>query len=340
MILISGEALVDLIPDRVKDGAYDAVLGGSPFNVAIGLARLGAPAAFVSRISNDANGEAFAAALAKAGVDLSFVARVAEPTTLAFVMRGTAATGARYSFYLDSTSFDGHWPFPKQWPANGRHLHVGSISALDARHGESVVAALTAARRHATTSFDPNIRPLVTPDRDKVMGLVERQLALASFVKASDEDLHWLYPDRDPETSIAAWAQRGPLFAVVTRGAEGAVAFRGGERVEAQAPQVAGDRRDGRRWRARRERRRADRAAAAALARLRGDGGGDHLHPQGLRSADPRRGRGAAGAERVAVFCRARGVVPHYISCANPFFPRSGSRPPSAARPDEGLRGV
>ena len=238
MILISGEALVDLIPDRVRDGAYDAVLGGSPFNVAIGLARLGAPAAFVSRISNDANGEAFAAALAKAGVDLSFVARVAEPTTLAFVMRGTAATGARYSFYLDSTSFDGQWPFPNQWPANGRHLHVGSISALDARHGESVVAALTAARRHATTSFDPNIRPLVTPDRDKVMGLVERQLALASFVKASDEDLHWLYPDRDPETSIAGWAQRGPLFAVVTRGAEGAVAFLGGERFEAHAPKV------------------------------------------------------------------------------------------------------
>jgi len=238
MILISGEALVDLIPDRVREGAYDAVLGGSPFNVAIGLGRLGAPTAFVSRISNDANGEAFAAALAKAGVDLSFVERAAEPTTLAFVMRGTAATGARYSFYLDSTSFDGKWPFPKQWPANGRHLHVGSISALDARHGESVVAALSTARRHATTSFDPNIRPLVTPDRPKVIALVERQLALASVVKASDEDLNWLYPGRDPEVSIAEWAKRGPHFAVVTRGAAGAVAFLGGERLEAHAPKV------------------------------------------------------------------------------------------------------
>ncbi len=238
MILISGEALVDLIPDRVRDGAYDAVLGGSPFNVATGLGRLGAPTAFVSRISNDANGEAFGAALAKAGVDLSFVVRVAEPTTLAFVMRGTAATGARYSFYLDSTSFDGPWPFPAQWPSNARHLHVGSISALDARHGESVIAALGAARPYATTSYDPNIRPLVTPDRSKVIALVERQLVLASIVKASDEDLHWLYPDRDPEASIAEWARRGPLFAVVTRGAAGAIAFLGGERLEANAPKV------------------------------------------------------------------------------------------------------
>ena len=68
---------------------------------------------------------ALSAALAEARIDLSFVERVAAPTTLAFVMRGTAATGARYSFYLDSTSFDGAWPFPKQWPAGARHLHVG-----------------------------------------------------------------------------------------------------------------------------------------------------------------------------------------------------------------------
>jgi fructokinase len=238
MILISGEALVDLIPDRARDTAYDAVLGGSPYNVAVGLGRLGAPTAFVSRLSQDANGEAFAAALAKDRVDLSFVARVAEPTTLAFVMRGTAETGARYAFYLDSTSFDGAWPFPREWPAGARHLHVGSISALDPRHGESVVAALTKAREHLTTSFDPNIRPLVTPDRATVTALVERQLALATIVKASDEDLRWLYPDRDPEASIADWARRGPRFCVVTRGGDGAVAYLGDQRFEARAPKV------------------------------------------------------------------------------------------------------
>src|SRR6516165_8355190 len=64
MILISGEALIDLIPDPDKASAYDAVLGGSPYNVAVGLGRLGAPTVFVSRISDDGNGEALAAALA------------------------------------------------------------------------------------------------------------------------------------------------------------------------------------------------------------------------------------------------------------------------------------
>jgi fructokinase len=238
MILISGEALIDLIPDPIKARAYDAVLGGSPYNVAIGLARLGARTAFVSRISADGNGEALAASLAQNGVDLSYVARDARPTTLAFVMRGTAKTGSRYSFYLDATAFDGPWPFPAEWPKGARHLHIGSIAAVDPRHGQSVVAALTAARPHATISFDPNIRPLVTPDRDSVALLVERQASLAHLVKASQEDLEWLYPGRPVEESLAVWAKSGPRFCVATLGERGALAFLGKERIEVPAPRV------------------------------------------------------------------------------------------------------
>ena len=238
MILISGEALIDLIPDPDRANAYDAVLGGSPYNVAIGLGRLGAPTAFVSRISADGNGDALAAALAANGVDLRFVARDRRPTTLAFVMRGTAKTGSRYSFYLDGTAFDGAWPFPKAWPKGGRHLHVGSISAVDPRHGQTVVEALQAARQHASVSFDPNIRPLVTPDRESVTKLVERQASLAHVVKASAEDLEWLYPGRKVEDSLSAWARLGPHFCVATRGDQGALAVLGTTRIEVPAPRV------------------------------------------------------------------------------------------------------
>ncbi len=238
MILISGEALIDLIPDPVKQNGYDAVLGGSPYNVAIGLARLGSKTAFVSRISADGNGEALAAGLAGNGVDLALVVRDKRPSTLAFVMRGTAKTGSRYSFYLDATSFDGPWPFPAMWPKDARHLHVGSISAIDPRHGERVVEALNATRPHATVSYDPNIRPLVTPDRASVAALVERQASLANVVKASEEDLQWLYPDRPVEDSLAAWAATGPRFCVATLGDRGALAVLDGERIKVPAPHV------------------------------------------------------------------------------------------------------
>jgi len=238
MILISGEALIDLIPDPVKANAYDAVLGGSPYNVAIGLARLGSETAFVSRVSADGNGEALVAALAENGVNLDFVVRDKRPTTLAFVMRGTAKTGSRYSFYLDATSFDGPWPFPTSWPANARHLHVGSIAAVDARHGVAVVKTLAATRDKASVSFDPNIRPLVTPDRPTVMKLVERQVSLAHVVKASEEDLEWLYPWRAVDDSLAHWARLGPRFCVLTRGEKGALAMIGHQRIEVPAPPV------------------------------------------------------------------------------------------------------
>ena len=69
MILISGEALIDLIPDAGRKNGYDAVLGGSPYNVAIGLGRLGSPTAFVSRLSKDPNGESLAAALSPANAE-------------------------------------------------------------------------------------------------------------------------------------------------------------------------------------------------------------------------------------------------------------------------------
>ena len=93
MILVSGEALIDLIPDPERESAYDARLGGSPFNVAIGLGRLGRQTGFVSRLSSDGNGEALVAALADNGVDLGYVVRDKRPTSLAFVMHGTAKTG-------------------------------------------------------------------------------------------------------------------------------------------------------------------------------------------------------------------------------------------------------
>jgi fructokinase len=238
MILISGEALIDLIPDAKRKNGYDAVLGGSPFNVAIGLGRLGAPTGFVSRISKDPNGESLAAALVEAGVDLTFVARDAKPSPLAFVMAGTAQTGARYSFYLDATAYDEAWPFPKVWPPGARHLHVGSFCAVDHMHGPSSVEALARARAFATISFDPNIRPMVTPDREAVAPIVEKEVAFASFVKASEEDLAWLYPGCDPEASLAAWALTGPHFCVMTRGERGAVAYLQNERFVAPSPIV------------------------------------------------------------------------------------------------------
>ena len=81
-----------------------------------------------------------------------------------------------------------------------------------------MVEAIRAAGEHASVSFDPNIRPFVTPDRKSVLSLVERQVTLARVVKASDEDIEWLYPGRSIVDTLAAWTKSGPRFCVATLG--------------------------------------------------------------------------------------------------------------------------
>ena len=162
------------------------------------------------------------------------------------------------------------------------------------------------ARQRATTSFDPNIRPLVTPDRAAVVHLTERQVALASLVKASEEDLEWLYPGRPIEETLADWARRGPKFCIATLGGSGALAYIGGERFEVVAPKIevvdtvgAGDsfmsallfamNRDGALGASGTP---ATRDRLQSLARLRRQGLRDHLHAQGIEPADARGSRG------------------------------------------------
>jgi fructokinase len=189
-------------------------------------------------VSTDAMGELLVDRLAADNVDLSFLARTPQPSPLAFVTRGTAQTGARYAFYLGSTAYDGPSPLPTQWSAQVSHLHIGSFSAVDGQLGEAALASFRQAAGHGTTSFDPNIRPFVVPPLDQTRGLVEERMRLSTIVKASEEDMDWLYPERDPHASAAAWALEGPKLVILTRGGAGCTALFGGRSLEMAAPTI------------------------------------------------------------------------------------------------------
>jgi fructokinase len=236
-VLVSGYALVDLVPHPHETGTYHAALGGSPFNVALALGRLGVPTAFVGCLSEDSHGERLAAALRAAGINCDAVLRCVAPTPLACVAPGTEVSGPRYSFYLKGTAFEEHAPLPSDW-RSALHLHVGSTSALVGGSADEALAALEVARGAISTSFDPNIRPPLLPAHDTVVGRVEALVARASIVKASTEDLGWLYPGCDPAATAARWAEQGPGLVVLTRGAAGAVAFSGRVSTSAAAPAV------------------------------------------------------------------------------------------------------
>ena len=189
----AGEALVDIVDEA---GTVVARPGGSPFNVAVGLARLGLDASFAGRLSTDGHGRSLAARLADAGVRDAFVQRGPEPTARAIV--GRVGGDAVYDFHWTGTADRGFDPtaFPDEVWAGVDVLHVGSVALGLEPIATRLMALLE--RLHGTVflSFDPNVRRDVIADWPTYLGRVRRVAELADLVKVSDVDLRELEPDR------------------------------------------------------------------------------------------------------------------------------------------------
>ena len=211
-----GETLIDEV---VSDTApMRAHVGGSPMNVAVGLARLGHPTQFVGRYGEDDYGRMIQQHLRENSVAFPVDADTA-PTSVA-TARLDPAGGASYAFQLV-------WELPG--PADRKDilldgttlLHTGSIATMLSPGADDVLALVTAAHPFATITYDPNCRPTIIRDVDHAREQAERFVALADVVKASDEDLQWLYPEQPPEVSARAWLDAGAAVVVVTRGSKG-----------------------------------------------------------------------------------------------------------------------
>jgi fructokinase len=223
-VVVGGEALVDLVPVEARPLAPLAPrLGGGPYNVAIGLGRLGTPATMLTRLSRDAFGDALLDRLHESRVDGALVQRGDEPSTLAVVAVDDDGA-ARYSFHVAGAA-DRLVADPGDLPGDTVALAVGTLS-LVLEPGASVYAEL--ARRAGDAgvfvSLDPNIREALVTDADAVRARLDAIAAHAGLVKLSDEDARWW--GRAPADLLAA----GAGAVVVTRGAEGLVAHtRAGE---------------------------------------------------------------------------------------------------------------
>jgi fructokinase len=228
-VLVVGEALVDIVLGR--DGARVEHPGGSPANVALGLARLGRPARLLTRIGDDARGLAVRTHLEASGVRLEPGSVVAGPTSTAAATIDDAGI-ASYEFAID-------WALPETVdPRSAVALHTGSIAAFLQPGGDAVVALLERVAGRLTVTYDPNARPRLMGDPAAALARVERIVTLSDVVKVSDEDLEWLTPGRDPVAVAGEWLDRGPALVVVTRGGEGSTAVTRHGRVDVPAPVV------------------------------------------------------------------------------------------------------
>ncbi|MFF4980165.1 carbohydrate kinase [Streptomyces sp. NPDC001046] len=243
MIVVAGEALIDLVPRGAGAlAALQPALGGGPFNTAVALGRLGSPTAFCSRVSDDAFGEALLDRLRATGVDVSSVQRGGEPTTLAVATLGEDGSAA-YTFYVEGTA-DRLFSAPAALPPGTRAVSFGTCS-LVLEPGASAYEELmrAAAGQGVFTALDPNIRPGLIADADAYRARFTSWLSSVSLLKLSAEDAEWL------GGTPREWLAAGPAAVVVTRGGAGLTAYTRdggeytvpGERVEVVDTIGAGD---------------------------------------------------------------------------------------------------
>jgi len=226
--LVIGESLIDV----VGDARY---AGGSPMNVAVGLGRLGRPVRLATWFGHDADGALLAQHLAKSGVDLVQGSDGASHTPTAQV-RFDETGSASYVFDLE-------WRLPAAFVADAQTpvpvvVHTGSIAAVLAPGASEVADMIGLLAGRTAVSFDVNVRPQIIGPLTEVRPRAERLVALADIVKASDEDLEWLYPGMPPLESARRWASGGSALVVCTKGADGVVAITHRGEIEVPAPKV------------------------------------------------------------------------------------------------------
>ncbi|MCJ7858869.1 carbohydrate kinase family protein [Corynebacterium kalidii] len=212
-IAVIGEALVDVVADGT------AFVGGSPLNVAVGLARLGLPVTLHTRVGDDGYGRQITSLLDSEGVTLPDGAVDDGRTSVAAVTLDDAGV-AQYDFTLG-------WSLPSPDLTGVSLVHTGSIGAVLEPGGAVTRRAVAAAGSGVLRSYDPNIRPDVMGDPAATRAKVRDLAAACHVVKFSDEDARWLAGDgtdgtvEDVLTSVAA---SGPRVTVVTRGGQGCTA--------------------------------------------------------------------------------------------------------------------
>lgn len=224
---IIGESLIDVVLS--EDGSTSSHVGGSPANVAVGLARLGHNVELATSFAADSYGKQIAAHLLANGVAVT--ARSAHAGNSSTATARLDAEGAA------DYKFDIEWsPVGLEPTAAPGTIHTGSIASWLEPGASCVLERIRRSVPGATISFDPNIRPQLIADRAATTQLTEAFVAVSDIVKVSDEDLGWLYPGLPAAAIAERWLAGTTSVVFITRGARGALGLSRIGTIEVASP--------------------------------------------------------------------------------------------------------
>ena len=247
MFVVGGESLIDLVQEPLgPDGVIQmsAHQGGSPYNCAIALARLGNDTGFLCPISKDGFGTYLLGPLEAAGVKPLLKERVFAPSTLAVVTLN-AKKEAQYEFYRGADRAFTAGGLIAALPAKLDLYQIGGFCPIEPDDAAVwLEVARHALAQGAVLSMDPNVRPSLVSDFAAYKARLDRFFDLVHLVKLSREDLLALDANKSIEQHAAELLARPNCeLVVVTLGDEGSLAFTaaGAARAGIYAPPVFGD---------------------------------------------------------------------------------------------------
>ncbi len=228
-IICMGELLIDFfctdVDINLSEGKnFQKQAGGAPANVCATIAKLGGTAQFCGKVGNDPFGHFLKKTLDDAKVNTSMVVfDDVHPTTLAFV--SLQANGERdFIFNRGADAFLLEEELEEDKLNEAAIYHFGSATALlnDPFQTTYFTVMRNAKNRGKFITFDPNFRIDLWKNKlTEFIELAKKGIALANFVKVSEEELHIITGISDLAEGTQALHQIGAKIVAVTLGSAG-----------------------------------------------------------------------------------------------------------------------
>ncbi|WP_282033637.1 aminoimidazole riboside kinase [Metabacillus indicus] len=240
-IISLGEALIDFIPVDSENLVYQKSPGGAPANVAVGLARLGAPSSFLGKVGDDVLGTFLKETLQSFGVNTDHMLLTKEAKTGAVFITLAEGGERSFDFYIDPSAdrFLHEENLDVSLFAESKILHYGSISMISEPSKNATVKAVELARENGMiVSYDPNLRLSLWENEETAKETILSMFGKADLIKISEEELEFLTGESDIEKGVEKLAAYNIPLLFITMGSEGSYAFTKNGAVKIDAMRV------------------------------------------------------------------------------------------------------
>lgn len=229
-VITFGEAMAMFMANHPgalhENNQFTLELAGAETNVAIGLARLGFQAGWVSKVGNDAFGRFITNRLKNENVNIDQVL-VDELYPTGFQLKSKVIDGDPEVQYFRKGSAASHLQmsdFNEEYFQSAKHLHMTGIPLAISETARSYAkhALSFMKNKGRTVSFDPNLRPSLWPSKVEMVEQINAVAFRANYVLPGITEGEVLTGFKNPRDIASFYLESGVELVVIKLGEEGA----------------------------------------------------------------------------------------------------------------------